>query len=254
MAVSADGVLSGIADTGSAGADIPLVVRVTDSDGLGDVFSATIDVPLSPPSDVVLLDTPSDHGHSVGLAWALSAQDSYISHYNVYRSRNPEPGETLVLADFDTIADIIAAEEYARLLVGTVPAGMGHYTDDAVPLNGVDYYYWVAAAGAGAESAKIAASRPLAVEQYPAAFALSEPYPNPFNPSTALNISLVSETRLSASVYNITGQLVETLADGIFSAGIERLVWHAENFPAGVYFVRVRAQGVSETRKMLLLK
>lgn len=85
-------------------------------------------------------------------------------------------------------------------------------------------------------------------------FEISQNYPNPFNPSTNIRYSLPRAADVKISVYNVRGQLVETLVEGYRAAGEYQVTWNAANLAAGVYFYRFEAPGTAETRKMLLLK
>jgi len=88
----------------------------------------------------------------------------------------------------------------------------------------------------------------------PQTFTVSQAYPNPFNPTTHIRFSLNKASRVQVSVYNAAGQLVSRLFDGQKSAGHYQLSWNAARFGSGVYFIKVRANGVVQTRKALLLK
>jgi hypothetical protein len=88
----------------------------------------------------------------------------------------------------------------------------------------------------------------------PAAFSLSQPYPNPFNAQTAIEYALPEQTAVSLDVFDIQGRRVARLKDGILPAGYHKAVWDAKDAPSGIYFVRLRAGGFVETRKMVLLK
>ncbi|NUQ44388.1 MAG: T9SS type A sorting domain-containing protein, partial [Calditrichaceae bacterium] len=90
--------------------------------------------------------------------------------------------------------------------------------------------------------------------QAPNAFALSQNYPNPFNPSTNIRYSLPRATNVKITVYNIRGQLVATLVDGYRAAGEYLVTWNAASLASGVYFYRLEAPGMVETRKMMLLR
>jgi hypothetical protein len=79
-------------------------------------------------------------------------------------------------------------------------------------------------------------------------------YPNPFNPQTEIRFSLPSATRVSLSVYNITGQLVTTLIDSRLEAGEHAVAFDGSAYASGVYFYRLQTEATVITRKMILLK
>ena len=88
----------------------------------------------------------------------------------------------------------------------------------------------------------------------PSEFALSSSYPNPFNPSTSMDLSLNESGYVSVKVYNVMGQVVSTLVDGNMDAGYHTLTWNADNMPSGMYLVRVQSGSNVETQKLMLLK
>ena len=87
----------------------------------------------------------------------------------------------------------------------------------------------------------------------PTAFGLSQNYPNPFNPVTTISYELPAPSSILISVYNIQGQLVETLVNGQIEAGYHSVVWNADNFASGVYIVKLTADNYTQTQKMLLM-
>ena len=99
-------------------------------------------------------------------------------------------------------------------------------------------------------------------ERYtPAAFSLRQNYPNPFNPSTRIRYELTVQSQVHLTVYNILGQVVANLAQGVQEAGSKSVEWNAAGLPSGVYFYRLDATSVSDpskrftqTRKMVLIK
>ena len=91
-------------------------------------------------------------------------------------------------------------------------------------------------------------------EAAPAAFAVDQNAPNPFNPTTTISFSLADAGNVSIEVYNVAGQKVDTIADGFMNAGSHSVVWDASDFSAGVYFYTVKSGGFSRTMKMTLLK
>lgn len=88
----------------------------------------------------------------------------------------------------------------------------------------------------------------------PSGFALNQNYPNPFNPTTEISFSLPEASNVKLEVYNINGQVVTTLADGQFEAGVHQLTWDGRETASGMYFYKLTTNNFSETKKMLLLK
>jgi len=95
----------------------------------------------------------------------------------------------------------------------------------------------------------------------PKKFALAQSYPNPFNPTATIRYDLPTASRVSLTIYNLLGQVVATLVDGVVIAGYQSAEWNASNFSSGIYFYRLEATSVSEpsktfnqVRKMVLLK
>jgi len=93
----------------------------------------------------------------------------------------------------------------------------------------------------------------------PAVTALAGNYPNPFNPETTIRFSLARESRVEISIYSINGQLVRSLVNGSYGAGVHSAMWNGRDsigrpVSSGVYFYRMTTSGYSSVRKMVLLK
>jgi len=88
----------------------------------------------------------------------------------------------------------------------------------------------------------------------PTEFRLYPNYPNPFNSSTVLRYSIPQSGRISVIVYNIMGQRVAALYDGMQESGVHRITWDASQVSSGVYFCRMEAGEFLQTSKLLLLK
>lgn len=101
--------------------------------------------------------------------------------------------------------------------------------------------------------------QPVHVDVMPTQFALSQNFPNPFNPTTTLELSLPASVPVRADVYNVMGQKVRELVNGELSAGYYSLTWDGVNdngqtMTSGVYFMRVQAGEYNRSIKMLLMK
>ena len=93
----------------------------------------------------------------------------------------------------------------------------------------------------------------------PPAFNLAQNFPNPFNQSTVIRIDLEARAEVELAVYNIAGQKVATLAQGLYPAGAYTFTWdgrntHGAELASGVYCYRLRANGREQTRKLILLR
>ena len=86
-------------------------------------------------------------------------------------------------------------------------------------------------------------------------FSLNKMFPNPFNPSTEINYSVLNDGNLSVKVYNLLGQEIAELHNGFQSVGEYKLNWNAENISSGVYFIQLlHSDGQVEKMKAVLLK
>ncbi|MDP8242138.1 MAG: SBBP repeat-containing protein [Candidatus Celaenobacter antarcticus] len=79
-------------------------------------------------------------------------------------------------------------------------------------------------------------------------------FPNPFNQRTTINYALKRETAVYLEVYNLKGQLVEKLFEGISQAGDHTVEWDCQRMPSGVYFLKMKTGNEESIRKMVLLR
>ncbi len=90
--------------------------------------------------------------------------------------------------------------------------------------------------------------------EIPGSFNLFQNYPNPFNPSTTIRFSLPKQTELRINVYNILGELVKTIAEGVYEAGVYKVNFDAKNLTSGTYIYRIENGDFIQAKKMLLIK
>lgn len=88
----------------------------------------------------------------------------------------------------------------------------------------------------------------------PILFQLSQNYPNPFNPSTTIDYQLPVGGFVVLEIYDILGRRLERLVSDYESPGAHSVKFDGENLSSGVYFYRLRVNGLSAVRKMLLLR
>jgi hypothetical protein len=88
----------------------------------------------------------------------------------------------------------------------------------------------------------------------PAEFSLFQNYPNPFNPTTTIGYALPALSNVELSIFNVQGQLVETLIDKPQPAGYYQIDWNASQYSSGLYLCCLEAGAFRSVRKILLLK
>ena len=97
--------------------------------------------------------------------------------------------------------------------------------------------------------------------ELPKVFQISQNYPNPFNPTTVIRYQLPADSRVTLKVFNVIGQEVFTLVDGVQSAGFKEVSVDASRLSSGVYIYRMSAvpteagrAAFTAVRKMLLVR
>ena len=88
----------------------------------------------------------------------------------------------------------------------------------------------------------------------PDEYTLDRAYPNPFNPVTTLSFTLPVQSEVALSIYDIKGREVSTLIDANMEAGYHSVVWNADEFSSGMYFVKMISGEFVNTQKLMLIK
>ncbi|MCH8032275.1 MAG: T9SS type A sorting domain-containing protein [Bacteroidetes bacterium] len=88
----------------------------------------------------------------------------------------------------------------------------------------------------------------------PLAFELGQNYPNPFNPSTSIKYSIPESGFVTLDVYNLLGEKVTSLVNGVQEAGRYEINFDASNLASGIYVYSLRSGSFNLVKKMLLMK
>ena len=88
----------------------------------------------------------------------------------------------------------------------------------------------------------------------PETLVLSPNFPNPFNSITKISFGLPETTVLSLQVFDISGRVVCTLATGEYKSGYHNIVWDAESFASGVYFINLQTEQEKNAIKVVLVR
>ena len=84
-------------------------------------------------------------------------------------------------------------------------------------------------------------------------------YPNPFNPTTTINYTVLQEAPVEIKIFNVKGELIRTLVSDNKQPGNYSAVWDGKNnrgsiLPSGVYFYILRTGNATSSKKMVIIK
>jgi len=88
----------------------------------------------------------------------------------------------------------------------------------------------------------------------PGHFSLFQNHPNPFNPSTRIAYRLPTRSNVTLKVYNLLGQVVTTLVNGVEEPGYKSVQWNASGVASGVYLYQIKAGSFVDVKKLVLLR
>jgi hypothetical protein len=163
----------------------------------------------------------------------------------------------------------VANEKGRSILVGNPPDSPFSNVGDNNNLKAADTDPVLVVTGNGlAKEAEIEESEVASDQLSVTSYQLEQNYPNPFsppergfagNPSTTINFALPEAAEVNLKIYDVAGQLVQTLVAGVVQAGRHQMVWDGTNqhgvpVASGVYFYQLRAGEFKQVRKMSLLR
>jgi hypothetical protein len=174
--------------------------------------------------------------------------------------------EESVDPDSDVVSYILQIDTSATFdspALGDSLAGSATTLTVAFPEGAAWTYYWRVKATDGVDTllsdesrsvmvTVVTSVRPLA--ETPRESALEQNYPNPFNPATTIKYAIPTGGSVRLGVFNLLGQLVKVLYEGVQPAGTYEVEFRSEDIPSGIYFYRIEAPGFVETKKMVIAK
>jgi hypothetical protein len=88
---------------------------------------------------------------------------------------------------------------------------------------------------------------------------LERNYPNPFNPVTTIKFGLKKRGHVTLKIYNVAGQLVRTLVNGVRDSGHHKITWDGRNndgvsIASGIYFYKMETKNFRAAHKMVMLR
>ena len=85
-------------------------------------------------------------------------------------------------------------------------------------------------------------------------FELNEIYPNPVRTSATISFRLATGTDVSIKIYDVAGRELAEVAQGYHEAGSHTVSWNAQSNSSGVYYCRLVGDGVSEVKKVVIIR
>ena len=145
----------------------------------------------------------------------------------------------------------------------SMPIGIDTSSDSGNSMNSDDGTVWNAVGGnvmfmvdidAGEDGGMECESLDNSDNMIPSIFEVSNAYPNPFNPSTTIDINIPEAGMLNVGVYNLKGQLMSTLMNKNVYPGSYSLAWDASNLTSGLYIFSVTYGDKTYNQKVTLVK
>jgi len=188
------------------------------------------------------------NGNNVQLDWMTVTEVNNYGFF-VQRRLQGDPNFTEIPNSFVPGHGTTLEPQYYSWTHQTVAPGSYEYRLRQVDLNGAQSF---------TQPVPIVIESPTGVgngSTVPAVFKLEQNYPNPFNPSTKISFSLAEPNFTTLKLYNLLGQEVATLFNGMADAGRAYVInLDASNLGNGVYFYRLESGSKVDVRKMTLLK
>jgi hypothetical protein len=165
------------------------------------------------------------------------------------------------LANGANADNVLGQPDFTTSTALNPPTASSFSSPNSMYIDNANNHIWVADAGNNRVTRfNVQFGVPTAVgnsllTEVPAEYSLAQNYPNPFNPSTTIIFAPKHTGYATITVYNLLGQVVETLFSGVANEN-ERytLTFSAANLPSGVYVYSLRSASNNEAKKMILMK
>ena len=96
-------------------------------------------------------------------------------------------------------------------------------------------------------------------ESLPKEFKVSSNYPNPFNPSTKIDVEIAKRSHLDISVFDLNGRLISNIYSNDQLPGVYTYTWSGKDktgqlVSSGVYFIQVKSGSNLHNQKVAFMK
>ncbi len=177
---------------------------------------------------------------AVTIPLVLTAGSAEADDYGALASIEIPANEASGAGEITTAQDSDTDDETFTVALGDLPGIVAAGTPASVALRITDNTRVVSIESPG--------------DEIPVTFALEQNYPNPFNPSTTIEFALDKTQHVTLSVYDLLGQEVRTLVDGVQPAARYSVSFDASDLASGAYLYVLRTEEQTAVKAMALLK
>ena len=214
-------------------------LMITDNDAT--VTLSASPNPVSEGEEVTVMATLSEAASSkTSIPLVLTAGTAEEGDYGalsaIVINKDERSGTGMIVTSLDSDLD----DETFTITFGTLPAGIMAGTQASVEVKITD-------AGERTSIESLG-------EEIPSEFSLAQNYPNPFNPSTAIEFSLTRTGQVTLTVYDMLGQKVRTLLEGVQPAGRHSVLFNGAGLASDTYIYVLQTDKHRAVKMMTLLK
>jgi len=225
--------LSGFIPDGDRYVQYKTILETTDTDVSPTLYDITIDWGYT--DIAVTAFSAASAADGVEVSWEYT---DAVSGFNLYRSTGPDSGKAI------TSRDTLNAE----LITGGSPYS---YLDAAVEKD-VTYSYWLEATKLSVTAETFGPVECTWNGALPTTYALYQSRPNPATGTATIAFDLPEDTKVSLTVYDISGRKVTTVVNETLTVGTHKRT--VAGLSPGVYVYRLNAGSFSAARKMVVVE
>ena len=197
--------------------------------------------PVSEGEEVTVMATLSEAASSeISIPLILTAGTAEEGDYGALSAIVIDKDERSGTGMINTFLDSDLDDETFTITFGTLPAGIVAGTQASVEVTITD-------AGERTSIESLG-------EEIPSEFSLAQNYPNPFNPSTAIEFSLTRTGQVTLTVYDMLGQKVRTLLEGVQPAGSHSVLFNGVGLASDTYIYVLQTEQHRAVKMMTLLR
>ena len=217
---------------------------------------------VTPADGASLVITEDNIGGNQIFAWSQSVDPngSEIT-YHIFWRTEVDTGTFVIADDTTGTAVLVPIQVMAGIMTGLASA-TGEYIAEFEWTVWADDGFDEVEASNGPRTISVDVGWYLGIDDVaaiPGVFALHQNYPNPFNPVTTIRYDVPEQSHVTMEIYNLLGQRVATLVNGIQEPGYHAILWNGTNMDgaamsSGMYFYHIQAGDFRSVKKLILVK